>query len=123
MMKDIHEEIISLGEFIKSRDVISKIKEIEDKMEQDEEFIRLVNLYSEAQSEYSHALDHYDDGSEELKTYLKKLHEIKTKVDTYPLSIEYYKLLSEINEPLHYLEFNLLNRFKDKSSCEEDRSL
>lgn len=109
---DINKEINELSEKLKNSEEYIKLKEIESKMESDLEVLKLVNDFSLAQSEYNSILNHYDFESEEAKKYQKQLYECKMILDSHPLVKEYYKYLALVNEPLRYLEFNLLNLFK-----------
>lgn len=117
-MSDIHFKIGEISELIKSRECVSKIKEIEKKMENSPEVIRLVLDFEKAQREYSSSLNHYEEDSLEVLNYQKILYQKKLKLDTHPLVEEYYSLLKEVNEPLRYLEMKLLSLFKNnKGGC------
>lgn len=114
-MKDIHEEMDEVINLLNKQEEVKKLKEIENKMKEDLEVLKLSNDFSLAQSEYNSSLNHYSFESEEAKAYQKKLYETKNKLDNHPLVNEYYKYLSLVNEPLHYLEFNLFNKFSSKN--------
>ena len=117
-MKDIYTKIDELSEILNSRECISKIKEIETKMENDPSVISLVMEFEKAQRDYSSSLNHYEEDSSEVLGYQKILYEKKLKLDSHPLVEEYYSLLKEVNEPLRYLEMKLLSQFKiNKGSC------
>ena len=55
-MKDIYTKIDELSEILNSRECISKIKEIETKMENDPSVISLVMEFEKAQRDYSSSL-------------------------------------------------------------------
>ena len=110
-MKDIHEEMDELINLLNNQEAVKKLKEIEKKMNEDLEILKLSNDFSLAQSEYNSSLNHYSFDSEEARKYQKKLYESKNRLDSHPLVKEYYKYLSMVNEPLHYLEFNLFSKF------------
>lgn len=117
-MKDIHEEIEEIASLIKNREAYEKLNKLERQMENDNDVLVLSNIFMMTQREYSDALKHYDENSNEIKPYLQKMHEAKYNLDIHPLVVEYYKCLKEVNEPLRYLEFNLLSKFKEKmGSC------
>ena len=109
-MKDIHEKIDDIVEAIKSRPEYEKLKDIEKRMNEDDEVLKLVNDFNLAQSEYNSCLNHYAFDSEPAKKVQKVLYEAKLNLDNHPLVREYYQMLSAVNEPLYYLEYNLLNR-------------
>lgn len=111
---DIHERIDEIAEDIKLRPCVEELKKQETLMENDLEVIRLSEEFSIAQLNYSDGLKHYSDDSNELKTLYKKMLEAKNKLDSNPIVVRYYELLSEVNEPLNYLQFNMLSLFKNK---------
>lgn len=117
-MKDIYSKIDELGELLISRECVTKIKEVEKRMENDPEVISLYLEFDKVQREYSSSLNHYEEDSKEVISLQKLLYEKKLKLDSHPLVEEYYSLLKEVNEPLRYLEMKLLSRFKiNKGSC------
>lgn len=118
MMKDIYEKMDDVVELLKSRECVSKIKIVEEKMENDPEVLSLAMEFENAQKEYSASLNHYEEGSKEILEAQKKLYEKKLKLDSHPIVEEYYSLLKEVNEPLRYIEMKLLSLFKiNKGSC------
>ena len=89
-MKDIYSNIEEISDLLKNRECNQKIKEVERKME----------------------------SNEEVKNYQRILYQKKLELDSHPIVKEYYSLLKEVNEPLRYLEMKLLSRFKiSKTSC------
>ena len=114
-MKDIHEEMDEIINLLNKQEEIKKLKEIEKRMNEDLEVLKLSNDFSLAQSEYNSSLNHYSFDSKEASIYQKKLYEAKSKLDNHPLVKEYLQCLSKVNEPLHYLEFNLFNKFSSSS--------
>jgi len=113
-MNDIHTQIDELNEAIKSRPCYDEINKQIEMMETNEEVINLASIFSKAQIEYSDGLKHYDDDSKELKSLYDNLLISKNNLDSHPLVVRYYELLAEVNEPLNYLQFNLLSLFKIK---------
>lgn len=122
MNKTIYEEIIELSDELNNREEVRLLKEIEKKMEEDEEVVRLSLVKSTYESEYSDLLNYFSPTSKEAKESLKKLYEAKLALDNHPLVKEYYELFRKVNEPLHYLEFNLLNKFTTSKfgNCSND---
>lgn len=119
-MNNIHDCITEIAKEIKSRPCYYELKKQEELLENDEEVIRLSNDFSKAQIDYSDGLKHYEDGSIELKKLFEKVKETKTKLDSHPLVIEYYRIFSEVNEPLNYIQFKLISLFNHKGlTCEE----
>ena len=118
-MKDIHEEIFELGEKLNNREEVKKIIEIENKLKEDLEVLKLAYNFSIAQSEYNSCLNHYDFDSKEASIYQKKLYEAKLALDLHPLVKEYNEWLVKVNEPLRYLEYNLLNKLISAHKCKK----
>ena len=117
-MTDIHKSIDNIAETIKSRPCVLELKRCEEMMELDEEVIRLANVFSRAQIEYSDGLKHYEEGSKELDDLYRKLKDAKFALDCHPLVMKYYDLFSEVNEPLNYIQFKLISLFTNtRSNC------
>lgn len=118
-MESIHTLIDELALLIKDRPCYLEIEKQISLMENDNDVILLANAFSKAQMEYSDGLKHYDDDSEELKILYNNLLICKNNLDSHPIVLRYYELLSEVNEPLNYLQFNLLSLFKirNKNGC------
>lgn len=118
-MENIDEKILELSDLLRSREEVKKIKELEIKIKDDKEILKLQNEFNIAQSEFNSALNHYSFNSKEIKPFQIQLANAKMKLDNNPLISEYYLLLNKVNEPLHYIELNLLSLFKDKKTkCE-----
>lgn len=111
-MNDIYKEIENLVEVLKNQEDYVALKKVEKEMREDLEVLKLSNDFSLAQSEYNACLNHYSYDSDEAKKYQKKLHQVKYQLDTHPRVLKYTELLSKVNEPLWYLEYNLLSKFK-----------
>jgi cell fate (sporulation/competence/biofilm development) regulator YmcA (YheA/YmcA/DUF963 family) len=122
MNKTIYEKIIDLADLLNNREEVKELHKLEEKMESNEEVIRLSINKSTFESEYSDLLNYYSPTSKEAKESLKKLYEAKLALDNHPLVREYYELFRKVNEPLHYLEFNLLNKFTTSKygNCSND---
>lgn len=101
---------------IKSMDERKLIKEIEDQIFSSPTCLELISSFQKAQEDYNFALKIKD--SSETQKKQKSLYEAKLKLDSNKDIKEYNRLLSVINEPLHYLEFNLISLFqKGNHSC------
>lgn len=110
-MVDIHQEIIALAEFIKKDPNRIKLKEAQEIMEANEEVFALYLEYKNAQEGYSSALNHYAEDSIEVKKSLKTLYLKKKALEEHKDVMSYNEILKAVNEPLRYLEFNLLYKF------------
>lgn len=122
MKEPIYQEIEQIAKLLLDREEVKLLKEVEKKMENDEEVIRLSMIKSTYESEYSSILNYSSPSSSEAKAALKKLYEAKLNLDNHPLVKQYYDLFRKVNEPLHYLEFNLLHKFTTSKygTCSND---
>ena len=108
-----------LVEKIKSMPERSLLKELESKLLEDKECIRLIDLFKSAQDDYNFYLKTFGENHEYTIKSQKALYEAKMNLDNNPLVDEYNKCLIKCNEPLRYLEYNLISRFqrRSRSSC------
>lgn len=117
-MKDIYEEIDNLADLLTNREEVKKLKEIESRMMNDAEVLKLSNDLALKESEFNSCLNHYDETSDEVNKAKHELYIAKLMLDEHPLVKEYYYYLGLVNEPLRYIEFNLLNKFtNNKHNC------
>jgi cell fate (sporulation/competence/biofilm development) regulator YmcA (YheA/YmcA/DUF963 family) len=117
-MSDIHNLIDELAFKLKSSDDYNKLLEAEEKMKNDEEVNKLSIEFQKAELAYSNGLNHYKEGSKELSDLQRDLYFAKYALDINPLVKEYTTLLNKVNEPLKYLQFNLIDLFKGhKGTC------
>lgn len=114
---DIHDKILELCKYIKNDENRIKLKEASINMENSDEVQALAYKYSVSQHDYSVALNHYDENSEEVKKAQKELFICKKKLDEHPLVKEYNKYFILCNEPLRYLEYNLFSLISNKKVC------
>lgn len=118
-MSDIHEKILELSNYLKSTEDYKNLFIAEEKMKNDEEVNLLVMNFEKAELAYSNGLNHFAEGSKELNSLQKDLYFAKYALDTHPLVLEYTSLLNKVNEPLKYLQFNLIDLFKGHmGTCE-----
>ncbi|MGN1295275.1 MAG: YlbF family regulator [Bacilli bacterium] len=109
-MKDIHEQIEEIASLLKNDPARENLKKLNDLIENDDEVIKLSEELKRLEREYSSLLNHEEETSTEAKKKQKELFEAKKRLDSHPLVQQYYQCLQEVNEPLHYLEYQLLNR-------------
>ncbi len=111
-MSDIHELIDELANKIKSSEDYKNLLIAEEKMKNDEEVNKLSIEFQKAELAYSNGLNHYQEGSKELSTLQRDLYFAKYALDTNEVVKEYTELLNKVNEPLKYLQYNLIDLFK-----------
>ena len=76
---------------------------------------KLIDIFQQAQDDYNFYLKSFGEKHEYSKTAQKRLYEAKLKMDEHLLIKEYNSLLKTINEPLRYIEYNLISLFSRKS--------
>ena len=91
---------------------IIRLNELEKKLENSEEVMALSYQKDAATSAYSDALNHYQEGSEELKKYQREMYHKKEALDNHPLVREYLQAYSEVRD-LYFQINDIL--FKDLS--------
>lgn len=104
MMKELVNEIKNI---IKNSDEYKAAKEAEEKMLNDPETIRLLNLYQQKQQEYNDALRFVEYGSD-AETIRKQLAEIKLLVDSNMLVAEYNRKYKAVKDILDTATKNIL---------------
>lgn len=123
-MKNIHEQIDEISLLLKNDPNREKLKELNDLLETNEDVIFLSEELKKKEREYSSLLNHEDENSKEAKLKQKELFAAKKRLDDHPLVREYYHYLGEVNEPLRYLEYKLLNRITkpySSSTCQKEK--
>ena len=113
---ELEDKLINELNNLPSREVL---KEIENKIMEDEECRKLIDIFQCAQDDYNFYIKSFGEKHEFTINAQKKLYEAKLNMDTNPLITEYNKTLRDINEPLRYIEFNLISLFQRKKghSC------
>ena len=87
-----------LKESLNNDQRIIRLNELEKKMDENEEVMALAYKKDMASIEYSDALNHYPENSEEVQKALQKLHESKLNLDNHPLVKEYLVAYKEVRE-------------------------
>lgn len=111
MPTDLHLAILELGDYLKSSPEYRRLQQLSAQMESDEEVIKLHQLFSSMEDNYNLMLRIYSENSNEVKTALKVLYQAKLNLDNHPLVKEYYLKLSAVNEPLRYLQYELIYKY------------
>ena len=106
MAKDIYETAYELKDLLSQDERIKRLNELEQKMDNDNEVIVLAYQKDLAVSNYSDALNHFSEDSEEVKKAQKELHEKKLALDTHPLVRQYLDAYKEVRDL--YIQMNAL---------------
>ena len=110
-LNKLEEELIEKLNSLPERD---KLKEIEQKILSDQECRKLIDVFQQAQDDYNFYLKSFGENHEYTRNAQKRLYEAKLKMDEQLLIKEYNDVLKVINEPLRYIEYNLISLFSRK---------
>ena len=98
MAKDIYETAYELKDLLLQDERIKRLNELETKMNNNDEVIALAYQKDLAVSNYSDALNHFDEKSNEVKKAQKELYEKKLALDTHPIVREYLDAYKEVRD-------------------------
>ena len=115
------EKIYALKEALNNDPRVVDLLKKEKAMEESEEVMVLSYRYSRAQDDYSDALKHYKEDSDEIKIYQRKLFEAKQILDAHPLVREYLKAYQEVRLMYEKIESVIILPFSSKVKCEEKK--
>ncbi len=114
-------KIYQLKECLLRDERVLDLEAKEKRMEQDEEVMVLSYRFNCAQNDYNDALRHYEEGSQELLAYQKKLYESKKALESHPLVQDYLKAYKKVRELYHEMESVLFADFKENINCQEKK--
>ena len=106
MAKDIYQVAYELKDCLSQDERIKRLNSLEVKMNNDNEVIALAYQKDLAVSNYSDALNHFAEDSNEVLKARKELHEKKLALDTHPLVREYLDAYKEVRDL--YIQMNAL---------------
>ena len=106
MSKDIYQIAYELKDSLSQDERVKRLNILEEKMSNDNEVIALAYQKDLAVSNYSDALNHFADDSEEVIKARKELYEKKLALDTHPLVREYLDAYKEVRDL--YIQMNAL---------------
>ena len=106
MAKDIYKTAYELKDLLSQDERIKRLNDLEQKMNNNDEVIALAYQKDLAASNYSDALNHFSENSEEAKKAQRELYEKKLALDTHPLVREYLDAYKEVRDL--YIEMNAL---------------
>ena len=101
------EKLTKLMDELNSREELSLLKEVEEKIFSNEECLSFINAFSFAQEEYNFVLSHFKNDEELIEKRKKELILAKREMDNHPLIKKYNDLYLKISEPTIYLEKDL----------------
>ena len=104
MSKDIYNLAYELKELLANDERIKTLNSLEEKMNNDNQVIALAYQKDLAATNYSDALNHFSENSEEVKKAQATLFEKKKALDNHPLVREYLNAYSKVRDL--YFEMN-----------------
>ena len=98
----IYSLAFELKELLSHDERITLLDSLEKKLNENEEVMTLAYQKDLAATNYSDALNHFSENSEEVKKAQKELHEKKKTLDSHPLVREYLDAYSKVRD-LYFL--------------------
>lgn len=98
MNEELYLKVNNLKALIENHPSVIRLKELEKKMNENEEVMALAYRKDIASSIYSDTLNHFSEDSEQAKEKMKQLHEAKLALDNHPLVKEYLSCYKEVRE-------------------------
>ena len=98
MDEKIYSLAFELKELLSHDERITLLDSLEKKLNENEEVMALAYQKDVAATNYSDALNHFSENSEEVKKAQKELYEKKKALDSHPLVREYLSAYSEVRD-------------------------
>ena len=114
MNNSLYEEVYKLRDQMKSDQRFLTLKEMDEKLNNNEEVMKLAYQKEMAIVEYEDALNHYGKNSAELKKAQQNLAKCKLNLDNHPLVKEYYLALQKVREMDRKVNEKLFDDFNIK---------
>lgn len=114
MNNSLYEEVYKLRDQMKSDPRFLALKELDEKLNNNEEVMKLAYQKEMAIVEYEDALNHYGKNSAELKKAQQNLAKCKLNLDNHPLVKEYYLALQKVREMDRKVNEKLFDDFNMK---------
>lgn len=114
MNNPLYEEVYKLRDQMKSDPRFLALKEMDEKLNNNEEVMKLAYQKEMAIVEYEDALNHYGKNSVELKKAQQNLAKCKLNLDNHPLVKEYYLALQKVREMDRKVNEKLFDDFNMK---------
>ncbi len=114
MNNSLYEEVYKLRDQMKSDPHFLALKEMDEKLNNNEEVMKLAYQKEMAIVEYEDALNHYGKNSAELKKAQQNLAKCKLNLDNHPLVKEYYLALQKVREMDRKVNEKLFDDFNMK---------
>ena len=117
MDKVLYDSLTELKEAITNDERVKALNEVEDRLNKDEEVMKLAYLKDMALLGYEDATKHFDKDSNEVKEAQHKLYEAKFNLDSHPLVKEYNQKYQEVRKIYEYINEELFSELVNKKVC------
>ena len=121
MAEDIYLKANKLKENLDNDPRVALLNKLEKEMNNNEEVMALAYKKDMACLNYSDALQHYSEESEEVKNALKELHEAKKNLDSHPVVKEYLKAYAEVRDLYNSINEILFSDFTPNLCPKENK--
>lgn len=108
------ESLEKLKVAINNHPSILKLNEINEKLNNDEEVMKLAYKKDLALTAYEDATKYFKDDSDEVRTAQKNLYEAKLNLDNHPLVKQYNASYKEVRELYNKINEQLFLKFKER---------
>lgn len=112
MDSELYREVYQLKKLIKNDERFLALQKLDEKLNQDEEVMRLSYQKEMAIVSYEDALNHFGKNSAELQKAQQNLAKCKLNLDNHPLVKEYYLALKKVREMDNQINEQLFQDFK-----------
>ena len=111
MDNSLSESLAKLKEAIENDPRVLRLEEIDKKINENEEIMKLAYKKDMALLAYEDNLKHFKEDSKEVKDAQKSLYEAKLSLDNHPLVKEYNKAYKEVRELYNKINEVLFKKF------------
>lgn len=112
MNDSLMNSLAKLKEAIESDERVLRLSNLDKKLNENEEVMKLAYKKDMALVSYEDALKHFKEDSKEVKEAQKRLHEAKLSLDNHPLVKEYNEAYKEVRLLYNKINEELFSRFK-----------
>ena len=120
MNEELLDLVYKLKDSLAKDSRIIRLNELEEKMNNSIDVVKLASKKEAASDDYNFALSHFAKDSKEVETAQKKLYEAKKELDLNPVVREYmeqYKIVRDYYKEINDILFSIINKDKCGGCC------
>lgn len=117
MNKELLDCLFLLKEAIEKDSRILHLNELDKKINENDEIMKLAYKKDMALLSYEDSLKHFKEDSKEVKDAQKALYEAKLSLDKHPLVIEYNNAYKQVRELYNKINETLFKKFSSTHNC------